>query len=113
MPAGDAPRPAGVEVTRMGAARARAPACGPWPVGHAMYRGRFRMWAPEVELPGPKLFRAGEEASRPVSMVSTSPEPARPPPPPLSGAENRPSYALQVARRDMMSGFFISPNVER
>ena len=112
-PGGDAPRPAGVEVTRMGAATARAPACGPRSVGHAMGRGRFLMCAPEMELPGPRLFRAGEEASRPVSMVSASPEPARPPPQPLSGADTRPSHALQVVRRDMKSVFYIWPNVER
>ena len=97
----------------MGAARARAPVCGPRSVGHAMGRGRFLMCAPEMELPGPRLFRAGEEASRLVSMVSASPEPARPPPPPLSGADTRPSHALQVVRRDMKSVFYISPNVER
>ena len=42
-----------------------------------MGRGHFLMCAPEMELPGPRLFRAGKEASRPVSMVSASPEPAR------------------------------------
>ena len=112
-PGGDAPRPAGVEVTRMGAATARAPVCGPRSVGHAMGRGRFLTCAPEMELPGPRLFRAGEEASRLVSKVSASPEPARPPPPPLSSADTCPSHALQVPRRDMNTLIYISVNVER
>jgi hypothetical protein len=78
-----------------------------------MGRGGFLILDPDMELPGPQLFRAGEEASWPVSMVSASPEPALPPPPPLSSADTRPSYALQVVRRDMKSVFFISPNVDR
>ena len=77
-----------------------------------MGRGRFLTCAPEMELPGPRLFRAGKEASRPVSMVSASPEPARPPSPPLSGADTCPSHALQVPRRDMRSWLHNYLNVE-
>ena len=78
-----------------------------------MGRGGFLILDPDMELPGPQLFRAGEEASWPVSMVSASPEPARPPPPPPSGADTRPHYTLQVVRRDMKYVFFISKAVIR